>query len=112
MKKQNNNEENKCNTTEDFLPSDGASCSKSLCGKSARLRDINEFYHATSFIGSLQKTVDSLAMGDQKLKFIKMFNYCRLMIHTMCDEDTSNDILLFDESDGILKECEATTPLN
>ena len=29
MKKQNNNEENKCNTTQDFLPSDGAPCSES-----------------------------------------------------------------------------------
>jgi hypothetical protein len=32
MKKQNNNEENKCKITDDFLPSDGASCSESLVG--------------------------------------------------------------------------------
>ena len=52
MKKQNNNEEIECNTTQDFLPSDGASCSESSYGEKldallAECREINSEFRAS-----------------------------------------------------------------
>ena len=89
MKKQNNNEENKCNTTQDFLPSDGASCSES------------------SFVGDSWKS-DPVKSKNANLAVEYVNNmrskYAEAMEHP---ENSEERLRLFDEGKEYLEKLEA-----
>jgi hypothetical protein len=73
-----------------------------------KLADIHAFYEATRFLIPLENTANSLEMGEQKRKFMDMYNYCKEQIVSI-SESLDDDLFFFFNEDGVLEKRKRAT---
>jgi len=72
--------------------------------------DIPQFFESFQQITSvLANNVQSLEIGEQKQKFMDMYDYCKLMFVSMCDEPQNQKIFLYGSENGLGEKCERST---